>query len=90
MFLCLHPLIFKFSRCDSSVLVYRHLQASEGVQIILKLICSVSKTVPSSLQALVVLAVLAGRSADFFNKEVDEASAGGIADLLCNLGNRHA
>ena len=43
-----------------------------------------------AIQALVVLAVLAGRSADFFNKEVDEASAGGIADLLCNLGNRHA
>lgn len=36
------------------------------------------------------LAVLAGRGADFFDKEVDEASAGGIADLLCNLGNRHA
>ena len=34
------------------------------------------------------LAVLAGRGADFFDKEVDEASAGGITDFFSNLGNR--
>ena len=36
------------------------------------------------------LAVLARRGADFFDKKIDEASAGGIADFLCNLGDRHA